>query len=986
MSTQTFSEPTSAIPTVLPTAQKHPISSSQATSSPPQETAIPAQPTEAVSLSQPSQGTIAFEAGLADSQGQLVEDSTLVSSNPDTATSSSGSDGGLRGRKGRPKKQPPPLPAFSGPDPTGADPQADSQAASPTGPPEEPAGHTPRVRVPARRPMPGMHKNQLVVESREAQRRQAAIDHARARTWLDNRKPDEPARVVVLCSGAPGVGKTHQALEAQARYGGTILEPTHTQARERMAEALIIRRRLQFHAHAAPQTTPLQKVKVAGNWTAVPTTQQILETKQYKGLAKECSYFRGEDPWTPFGWHFHDVACNGCPQKKLCPSIRQFWNTSPANIGVHSMKDWALDGTLILDELPAPVECKVYQHYDLTRHFDPIQHRDIAAWCGLVRQLLNNVLNSVIQIASLGKCPPFGEVLNVQAAYPTGSSQREELLALREMIELNPPPSPNPQAVRIGGIKPENWAHGELESLISGLVLSLSGTPSEAPTHPRVDVIVYGDGKGNFSHIEYQARKKWTPPARSHVVLDSSYHPAIYGAIYNTQHHEIKAFNRKTPLDDRFVESVQYQTLGFSRKRMLRLPDGGLRADGVTHLVRFFYELRKHINHVKGAHGSSYRPKVGIVTHKGVLDALNFRLDSDHSTFDSRRHTRSGPSVYDEVEEVYSRVLLDADVVFGYYGGVLGSNVFNACDIMVALGDCNPNITAAKLDAQVLRLDAENLYIPWVRQKNAIQTLYRCRPLDADDSNRRLLLYFGRHDLTIPGLDISKLEFATGRMPSVFAREVLLALHEEVIRPDVVLFGTVTHELVGLHETSIGSALQAFRAAQVNPEDLTRAQVEAYRRAVEVVSHEYGLTRYERPHPLGGRRPLVLWSRSAERADRAVEGFAVRLGMCSPERVAELTSEVAVARREAQEERQDHLATIINQAANAMEETTEEQTQHAEWVFMRDLAEMNDNTDLMVMYSKRIEALDATQAARRGSQRATVFPILTEWHHGRYRE
>ena len=673
--------------------------------------------------------------------------------------------------------------------------------------------------------------------------RQAVVkDFARSRHWVESRDPKDPCRVAVVSPGPPGIGKSRAATRSILAYGGRVVEPSHDQASERHAEARHL-------------------IKTDGN-LSTKTTRHI------QGMGRRC-LFLADDEWSQAGWDYGRVACDGCPKKRECPSMRQFWEIPDASFGVHQMADWNRGVTLVVDEMPEPVQTTVWDLDEMYRLCHPGWPSEIEVWRGPMERDLHKVLETISDAAyNVPEPKPWGSLVPTTGLCHDNGFK----LALDRLVayfDSYPMPGPDPDSVRKGSIRPNHWPNGNLESFFRAFWYEAHGHAIPSRGRPETACArVYGDEKGRVVEIKCEHRLRWSPPTEDHVVLDSLYADSkfVYDALY--QGWDTKALVRDVKPTPDGIELVQFPTHAFTRSRSL-FPSGRLTKPGVNARVRalraiLYKALREH--HVQS---DKTKPTIGIIDHKAALEDAGFDF-TEHSvlslsTHDKRIFKCSNPML----EDLWAELERRCNIVVGYHGGVTGSNKFIGCRVLAILGDPYGHIGMLAEEARTLGVSAQ-AYVDWRTRCAAVQEIYRARLLDTNDKSPKTVLYFGKKAPELDGLTWSQQKWKEGgRLPSKTSHYATAGMWR-MVGAGKPMFAGISDAVVGLHATLIGYPLLELREAGVITTEMSHSQHETYRRAAKAVAQDAGWGLYTFPHPLGDRRAVGFWAPSEASAKAAL--------------------------------------------------------------------------------------------------------------------
>jgi len=651
----------------------------------------------------------------------------------------------------------------------------------------------------------------------------------------------------IIAPGPPGIGKTTASLELLADNGmGRLVSPSHEQAKERRAET----RKL-----------------------LVSTNRAHITPRHIVGLGRKCLYLP-EDKWAAFGWGFGTVACDQCPSKQQCPGIRQHWQSTDIYLGVHSMANWSKPGVLIIDEMPSPVDTRLFTSTELARIGANIWHPTLEGWRRGFEQQWNRVLNCIEDFVTQCVSPKvWGTTVQLRGLFPVGSPQRDDLDFLCDYFETNPVPAPPASSVRSGSITPEKWIAGDIDRLVRVLRWESDGV--EVPV--RVDLglalsacaRVYGDNKGRFVDYRLEFRERWTPPTTSHMILDSTapLSQEIYARLY-PNHTIEKSFNC-VPLPTAHLELEHYDSYGFARSRTLTCAKTLLKP-GVNARVR---AVRKLIYKARQLRQNRYQKvKIGIIDHKAFLEAIGYDFHNE-AVLTSSNSQRLRPAPEPLLQTAWNELESIAELVIGYHGGVTGSNLFNNVRVLAVMGDPTGHIGMLAEEARTLDMDAVT-YFRWAVCVNATQEIFRARLLDASPTNLKTVMYFGHHapDLTNMGATWTSAPWAEGgRIQSAAAHAFEAAVWEQTSTTKNPILGVLMPEFAGMHTTLIGSALYALRATGEDWDATSPKTRECYRRAASTVARTLGFHTYYVPNPLGNRKPIPVHAASRAEAEQAFD-------------------------------------------------------------------------------------------------------------------
>lgn len=662
---------------------------------------------------------------------------------------------------------------------------------------------------------------------------------------ISTRSSTDPLLVAMIAPGPPGIGKTSASLELLAdNTMGRLVSPSHEQAKERRVET----RKLLLN-----------------------TNRSHIVPRHVVGLGRKCLYLK-QDDWAAIGWGFGAVACDACPSKKQCPGIQQHWQHTDIYLGVHSMANWSKPGVLIIDEMPSPVETRLYSSTELARIGANIWHPVLEGWRVGFTDAWNRVLNKVEDFVRQSIMPKvWGTTVNFRGVFASGTPERADLDFLCDYFEANPTPAPPSSAVRSGSITPEKWIAGDLNTLVRTLRWESDGVDMTARADMGLAYTacarVYGDNKGEFVDYRLEFRSRWRPPATSHMVLDSTapMSQAVYQRLYPD--HIIETSYNTVPLPAASLEMVHFDTLGFARSRTLNCAKF-LQKPGTHARIR---AIRKLIYKIRQIRSTRYQKvKVGIIDHKAFLEAIGYDFHNE-SVLTNGNNQRLHEAPDAVLQETWNELESIADLVIGYHGGVTGSNLFNHVRILAVMGDPTGHVGMLAEEARTLDMDAA-AYFRWAVSVNAMQEIFRGRLLDASPQNPKTVYYFGRHapDLSNMQATWTPGSWAEGgRIPSVAAHAFEGAVWEQVTNAKNPIVGVLLPEFAGMHTTLIGNAIYALRASDETWDATSPKTRECYRRVAASIAGELGYGTFYVPHPLGNRKPIPVHASTQAEANAA---------------------------------------------------------------------------------------------------------------------
>jgi len=639
-----------------------------------------------------------------------------------------------------------------------------------------------------------------------------------------------------------------------------------------------------------------------------PSTQHI------QGLGRQCLYLPQGDTWASRGWSFGDVACDECPKKKECPSYQQFWDEADATFSVHAIQNWRRPGVLILDELPYPVTTSEYDLDCLARTIFGPMHKLIVDWRTPIYDQLRRVYDTIVnQIYDNDAFwPEFGETLDLARIFDLSTESRQALDYVANYLEVTPIPKAPPPDVRAGRITSGNWPANYVGAILDGLVRESQQTPmTERRTagSPRLAIRVYGDKQGRYWKAEYELRRIWHPPAEPHIILDSTAgtRAKLYEALYPNA--DVKKFIHDVAVPGEHIQALHYDTLGFAKRRCL---DGNALTDaGVNTVVRALRELTYHARLI-GPPPTATKPRVGVIGHRTILLAMGFDFRKGNRVLRDGKAARIHSAMQPMIETALRDLEAVADLVVGYHGGVIGSNLFEDVRVLAVLGDPTAHIGKLTEEARVIGLDPQG-YIDSTREAAAIQEVFRARLLDAGPNQLKTVLFFGGHPPVVTGMGWVKAPWAQGgRLPALAQTRLEAALAAATGLGGAPFYGTYSTQLLcRLHATPNRSPLLALRAAGIDTEAPTRAEWEMYRRAATTVARREGLSPHEMSNPLGDRRAIVVWAKTRNEADVYLAEAESMMRLIPEDRLGAIVA--GAAERDEEREIQEALAGEIEE-------------------------------------------------------------------------
>lgn len=717
-------------------------------------------------------------------------------------------------------------------------------------------------------------------------RRAAVKSFFRAREWAgsSDREHDAPKRLAILNPGPPGIGKSTTAVNYQIREGGALVEPTHTQAAERNAEAKALMA-AQPHVAAARAAKRNERIKAQNRKRKAKGKPELpliapedLDIRHMMGMGRRCLFLKNGDGWSEHGWSMRDVACDGCPKMRQCPSMRQFWDEPDAQQGVHNMATW-VNGLPVVDELPHPVDTEVFDIDQLYRYTRKGWHPLVESWRQEFADDLRYVLDHIADAAyKLAPVPRYGAKLNLAKLMPAGHPVRKSLEKVIAYLDRVHPPYPPALAVRSGNITPQNWPSRNLQSLLETLIDEVDERKtSSGLRNTTMCVMVSSDGHGDVASIELQHRFRRDVGWRNQVVMDSSarWSKEIYEALF--PNHEVKLYERFVPVPRDHVRLVHYDTHGLAKGRSVDFI-GNLKTGGARARVRALRELLKQAALYPVTPGT--RLKVGLIDHKALLEEMGFDFEKTSILTNDTSGCRPVACDDPQLERTIAQVMAEFDLTVGYHGGVTGSNQFEDCRILVLLGDPYGNIGMLEEEARTIGMQPDK-YVDWSVQTRAYQEVFRARLLDASATNKKDILYFGRRPPEIePDWEWEVRDWSKGgRLPTEQAFNLERGFYRD-LGTRGAFWAAPARCTTGMHATLIGGApLRALRESGEIIEELPRSAVETWRRAAKRVAGTLGLRLVTRPHPVPGRKPIQIYAANDMAAERLLKDYAEHVKM-----------------------------------------------------------------------------------------------------------
>jgi len=460
----------------------------------------------------------------------------------------------------------------------------------------------------------------------------------------------------------------------------------------------------------------------------------------------------------------------------------------------------------------------------------------------------------------------------------------------------------------------------------------------------------------------------------------------VYSRLYKN-FSMIEAF-RTVPLpsEQEGLELVTYPTLAFARSRSLNNANYMLRP-GTAARIRALREIIYKVRQVRKSRFDKVR--VGIIDHKAVLAAMGYDFHNNA--------VLSGPLV--ARQSVAPDLLLDetlaelegiAELVVGYHGGVVGSNLFKDVRLLAVLGDPTGHIGMLAEEARTMDMSAAG-YIRWRVSMNAVQEVFRGRLLDADDANKKTVLYFGRYapDLTSMGRTWRMLPWPEGgRLLSRPAHAFTAAIWEMIGHSSTIV-GTLMPEFAGMHATPIGSLLYALRASEESWDSSSPRTRELYRRTARAVADQQGLRTFDIPHPLGGRKPVPVHAASLEDALKAMAEVEDQLSSMPSWRMKDVAqlAEAAEVQRDADATLSAKVETIRDEVTRLKQEWRQQHEQLQTHNWLR-LSSTDLNTTEGRLFADAQDAALATALADlRTCYRQQIADTLAQWRalKGKYK-
>jgi hypothetical protein len=702
-------------------------------------------------------------------------------------------------------------------------------------------------------------------------RRNVVKDIWRAKDWMSEPPPpaeEKKFRVAIVDPGPPGIGKTRAALKTVGRKnGGRLLGPTHGQAAERKEEIKALAR--------------VDVMLQPG-----PDEGKGARARHIQGLGRKCNHMK-RDVWAQHGWTMAEVACSGCPDKgPNCAAMRQFWTEPTTLLGVHSMQHWDYNGPLFIDEQPNVIDLEIVDEDVLNRLYALNSWaRELRPWLTPVhlhlRRVVDTLGDAVYAFDDINRVPAHGIYLPTNPFRDKRSSGYRALRAVLKYVDENPIPPPPAARVRAKTIAPNKWVPPALFRALARLYADANNI---AVKHTNTRILLQGDPEGKLFTFQIETRTVEIPAAESHVILDSygKEHMFLYRALYGDDF-ELKLYHRGFVPEYEGVELVHFDTLGFSRGRSLDFL-GALTPKGANARIRALREVLYRGLQLK--EHETHRPRVGLIDHKAVLEALGFEFYQEGGVLQFRTSTqgdhRAAAAEDREVERMLCELQENFDLIVGYHGGVTGSNQFVGVNVLAILGDPYGNIGSLQQDADVLGVDRQ-AYITNDVTTKAKQEIFRARLIDAGEDDRKTILYFGRVAPEIPGLTWNAgLWREGGRIPSRLRHSLTAALWGVTGANKKAFIGTASPDVVRMHTTSMRVLRSPYSEAGEILEELSPKARETYRRVAKDVADAAGLLGFDVPHPFPNRKPLRIWATSREKADVLATQLRNNLRLQSP--------------------------------------------------------------------------------------------------------
>ena len=696
--------------------------------------------------------------------------------------------------------------------------------------------------------------------------------------------PPVPPRVEVVQPGPPGIGKTRTALEIAVRHPVHLLQPSHALADEREREARPIANQIR----AANALAPLPG---KGN--------NPRRVKRVQGMRRNCDLKRSVDErFEQMGWAHGTLACVGCPVKRTCRSRIQFFpDTQPTSVfGVHEMSGWRPE-TQVHDEHPQWTDSFTYKFYDLQHQLgSPSLHPVFEGWRVGIHTFIQTISAAVMDKAldeDLAR-NKHGIPLNVSRVFPDGSPQLDALIGIVDYFTNIPMPSPPPMEVR-SGLSADDWGDQRWGFFFTALLAEARQTPLPRRANLKFaicQILVAGTPK-RATDIRYVVTYRNPPKFLPAMVLDSTAHLMIpaYQAYYENFDLKLNIKNSIKP-DAQWVHATHVETKAFASSRLF---EGNQLTDhGKNSLKRFLHDIAVRGLGINHQHAGQAR--VGLVLRKKLVEYLGL---PGEGVWKSERDAMKAVDCPDPEINTLFRELKDYfQLRIGYYGGIAGSNEFEDVDIIALVSDPWVNLHASTAEALCLGINPKE-HAEALMQAEAIQGIYRCRPLNADQRRQKHIFYYGAHHPEI-GVPWTLQEWAAGgQIPRPYARAAEISAARRLrqrTRPEAggFILGRWNDEALWAHTTSDERPLQELRAKQARlGEAPSRAELASYQRAAQRVADLFGLRQFERAHPFSSR-PMVVFAGDEKAADRAERELAAAVRLMPPHLQRPLAAKMAV--------------------------------------------------------------------------------------------
>ena len=763
-------------------------------------------------------------------------------------------------------------------------------------------------------------------------------DFFRATSWAEGVQPGQTpttkTRAGLFSPGVPGVGKSTAAIQYLARNDGRLLSPSTALAGEQ-------KKRAQNLAHA--RNTDKQR------------------PKQIKGLGRGCGF--GPDVWSGRGRMYAAVMCTSCPQTTTCTAHTQHYETPQEVYGVHPQMNWAMPNkkltdrqrkirslrrklgraqddqpkALIIDEMPTPITTVALRREDF--EVGRCIYPELWAWMKATTPSIREFFDAWEEVRfHLAYHPEmkWGMALDLAALMPPGSRFRVAAESLHAVLVGNPVPTPDAEQARMGLVLPERWPHADcVEFLRVLLQYELPNVPREdrGVGAPSVALRVRGgDNEGRYlpGDETFELLRCWVPPTVAHIILDSTapYAEKIYAALYDQTTHDVRSFYRETPLPkDGSIRAIHCATPGFSYSRCFKNAKE-LAPEGENVTVRALQRLVLAVDEDQLRFNGDVQPnyRIGLITHRRWLKCLGWQFDADDKLLrDEGGLTVRAPLVavspkLAAIEKLLRTLESRGCLVVGYHGAVKGSNLWEYCAVMGHLDAPKINIGTLKTEAKGLGLDADE-YSDTRHTVEAVQEIFRCRPLSATPKTPRTILWFAKARSAGDFAWETETWAEGGRVPGMET-----ATAQRLARLQATRFGAMASTLVGVVTTGELNPLTPIKTplqelSRLFPDGMTPTFFEMYRREVREIALARGWRLFK--HPTDPGHPKV-WATDEATAARwrastpttpevVLEGYV--LSVDAAERKIQAFVEDALAENAAQSEdgEQISLADLISE-------------------------------------------------------------------------